>query len=139
MHTLIQADLDTLVQALTDKGYHDADADFIIRNTEAYGPIKLEFSYRVRPDSTRTYCYVRHYHLQSELGREPNFDDALTEAKRQIAELPSQREQMIKDFVNQMEAIKETAEDLGVDEDFMTPIVSLMRKLASNALPKPRQ
>ena len=139
MHTLIQADLDTLVQALTDKGYHDADADFIIRNTEAYGPIKLEFSYRVRPDSTRTYCYVRHYHLQSELGREPNFDDALTEAKRQIAELPSQREQMIKDFVNQMEAIKETAEDLGVDGDFVSPLMQLMEKLASNALPKPRQ
>jgi len=139
MHALIQADLDTLVQALTDKGYHDADAEFKIRNSEAYAPIGLEFSYRVKPDSARTYCSVRHYNLQAELGREPSFDDARAEAHRQIAELPSQREQMIKDFVNQMEAIKETAEDLGVDEDFMTPIVSLMRKLASNALPKPRQ
>jgi len=139
MHALIQADLDTLVQALTDKGYHDADAEFKIRNSEGYAPIGLEFSYRVKPDSARTYCNVRHYNLQAELGYEPGFTDALTEAKRQIAELPSQREQMIKDFVNQMEAIKETAEDLGVDEDFMTPIVSLMRKLASNALPKPRQ
>ena len=139
MHALIQADLDTLVQALTDKGYHDADAEFKIRNSESYAPIGLEFSYRVKPNSTPTYCNVRHYNLQSELGREPNFNDAMAEARRQIAELPTQREQQIKDFVNQMEAMKVTAEDLGVDEDFMTPIVALMRKLASNALPKPRQ
>ena len=139
MHKLIQADLDTLVQALTDKGYYDADAEFKIRNSEGYAPIGLEFSYCVKPDSSRTYCHVRHYNLQSELGREPNFDDVRAEAHRQIAELPTQREQQIKDFVNQMEAIKATAEDLGVDEDFMTPIVALMQKLASNALPKPRQ
>ena len=139
MHTLFQPDLDTLVRALTDKGYHDADAEFTLRNTEAHAPFRLEFSYRVKPDSSRTYCYVRHYNLQAELGREPNFDDAIDDARRQIAELPTQREQQIKDFVNQMEAIKATAEDLGVEEDFMTPIVALMRKLASNALPKPRQ
>jgi hypothetical protein len=38
-----------------------------------------------------------------------------------------------------MEALKESAEELGVDGDFMTPIVALMNKLASNALPKPKR
>jgi hypothetical protein len=139
MRTLFQPDLDTLVQALTDKGYHDADAEFTLRNTEAHAPFRLDFSYRVKPDGSRTYCHVRHYNLQSDLGREPDFDDAIAEARRQIAELPTQREQQIKDFVNQMEAIKATAEDIGVEGDFVAPIVELMKKLASNALPKPRQ
>lgn len=139
MHALIQADLDALVQALTAKGYYAADAEFKVRDSEAYAPIGLEYSYRVKPDSTRTYCHVHHYNLQAELGYEPVFTDALAEAKRQIAELPSQREHLIKDFVNQMESLKASAEDLGVDGDFVSPLMQLMEKLASNALPKPRQ
>ena len=139
MHELIQADLDVLAQALTDKGYHDADAECIIRTSTGYAPLRLELSYRVKPEGTRSYINVRHYQLQSELGREPGFADAVAEAKRQIAELPSQREAMVKDFVNQMEALKTSAEELEIDGDFVSPLMQLMEKLASNALPKPRQ
>jgi hypothetical protein len=133
------AALDAIVALLEDKGFHDADAEVTIKSSGAYAPFRLEASYKVKAGGSCTYLTVRHYNLHTELGREPTVEDAFADMRRQIAELPTQREQEIKEFVNQMEALKVSAEDLGVDGDFMTPIVALMNKLASNALPKPKR
>ncbi len=131
-------DLDALAAMLSDKGFFEAEAELVIKSSGSYAPFRLEAGYKTKQGGTTSYMNSRHYNLQSELGREPTIDDAFADMRRQISELPTQREQEIKDFVNQMEAIKESAEDLGVDGDFMTPIVALMNKLASNALPKPK-
>jgi hypothetical protein len=133
------AQLDALAAALTDKGFHDADAEVTIKSSGSYAPFRLEASYKIKAGGSCTYLTVRSYNLQAELGREPTVEDAFADMRRQIEELPTQREQEIKAFVNQMEALKASAEDLGVDGDFMTPIVALMNKLASNALPKPKR
>jgi hypothetical protein len=131
--------LDAIVALLEDKGFHDADAELTLKSSGSYAPFRLEASYKTKPNGTNSYLSVRHYNLHSELGREPTVEDAFADLRRQVTELPTQREQEIKEFVNQMEALKESAEDLGVDGDFMTPIVALMNKLASNALPKPKR
>jgi hypothetical protein len=131
--------LDAIVALLAAKGFHSPTAELIIRDSSASTPFRLEASYRTKPNSLNSYISVRHYNLHAELGREPTIEDAFADLREQIAELPTQREQEIKEFVNQMEALKASAEDLGVDGDFMTPIVALMNKLASNALPKPKR
>ncbi len=133
------AQLDALVATLESKGFHSPDAELTIKSSGSYSPFRLEASYKLKEGGTNTYLVVRHYNLHADLGREPTIDDAFFDMRRQIEELPTQREQEIKEFVNQMEALKASAEDLGVDGDFMTPIVALMNKLASNALPKPKR
>jgi len=133
------AALDALATMVEDKGFHDASAELTLKDSGSYSPFRLEVSYKTMPGSVNSYLSVRHYNLHTELGREPTVEDAFADMRRQIVELPSQREHQIKEFVNQMEALKTSAEDLGVDGDFMTPIVALMNKLASNALPKPKR
>jgi hypothetical protein len=128
------AQLDALVAALTAKGFYDASADITLRDSEGFSPFSLDLDYKVRADSGATYIRVRAY----DLGEGASIDAALAEAHRKIAELPTKREQEIKEFVNLMERLKTNAEDLGLDVDFVNPLMAIMEKLASNALPAPK-
>ena len=138
MSHLYTEDLNALVAALLAKGYVEAHADLILRSDESYAPFGLDLDYKVRADATRSFRSIRYHTLATELGRSPTVGDLLAAGRALIAELPSQREQEIKDFVNQMEELKKSAESLGIEGDFVNPLLAIMEKLASNALPAPK-
>jgi hypothetical protein len=129
------AQLDALVAALTAKGFHNAHADLTLRDSgNSFSPFSVDVDYKVKADSLTTYLHVRQLNLEDGAG----IDDAFEEMRRKIAELPTIREQEIKEFVNLMERLKTSAEDLGLDVDFVNPLMAIMEKLASNALPAPK-
>jgi hypothetical protein len=134
MSHIYTAALDGLAAALRAKGFHSPGADLILRDSEGYAAFSLEVDYKVRPDSMTTYLHMRSYDLEDGASVEA----AVAAMHRKIDEMPSQREQEIKAFINQMEALKSSAEDLGIEADFVNPLLAIMQKLASNALPAPK-
>jgi hypothetical protein len=139
MNTIdIEIKLDHIVELLRAKGFYEASAEFRICDAQSLSNLRLEFDYRVTAHSSRHYASITSYSLQTGERPSPTATDLFVEAFRQVAEIPTARELQVKEFVNQMEKIKESAEDLGIDGDFMNPLVALMEKLASNALPAPK-
>jgi len=131
------AQLDAMVTKLADRGFLDASAEVQFRDSNGYTPFAVEFSYRIAEGKLPTYVRVRGHDLRLEL-MEETIEAAFQLANRKIDALPTVREQRIKDFVNQMESLKTNAEDLGLDVDFVNPLMAIMEKLASNALPSPK-
>lgn len=130
--------LDQITDALKLKGYLDPEASLLFRDSDGYTQIRLEFDYKVRESSSRTYCYVRDYKLL-DAGRDTsNVGDYVDTALEMVAELPTVREAAIKEFINSLERLKDEASDLGIDADFVNPLAAIMEKLASNALPAPK-
>lgn len=130
--------LDQVTAALALKGYVDPQAMLMFRDSDGYTQIRLEFDYKVRESDGRTYGYVRDYSLVA-AGRDPSavmpyIDTAL----EMVAELPTVREAAIKAFINDLERLKGDAADLGLEADFVNPLAAIMEKLATNALPAPK-
>lgn len=134
----IQIKLDQLRELLLGKGFHEASASFTINNSDSWSTMKLEFDYKATPSSPRRYESVRPSDLSGDDGP-ATAEDIIVEAFKKVADTPTRRDQMIKDFVNQMEALKSSAEELEIDADFVNPLMSIMEKLASNALPAPKR
>jgi hypothetical protein len=130
--------LDTITGALTAKGYLDPDAVLQFRPSDGYMHIRLEFDYKVRESSGRKYVTVRDYDLSPGKDVE-EVQSYIDRALELIEELPTVREAAIKEFVNSLERLKDEAGELGIDADFVNPLASIMEKLASNALPAPKQ
>lgn len=133
----IQAALDTLKAQLEAKGFVECTAEAVFR-TSGFSPMRIEMSYRVAPGKLCQFLNTRSYSVEQELGREPTFKEMVAAARIQVAELPSPRELAIKDFVNTVERLRTEAEELGIDGDFVNPLMGIMEKLASNALPAPK-
>ena len=125
-------ELSTLTDMLEAKGYIDGEANIAFRTSDVYGEprIRLSFDYRTRADGQREYKSVGGW--ETEYSTDPLVYFA--KAQAMIAELPTVREALIKEFVNQIEELKVRAEDLEVDVDFVNPLAELMKKLATNAL-----
>jgi hypothetical protein len=134
----IQIKLDQLRELLLGKGFYEASASFTIQDSESWSSMKLEFDYKATSSSGRRYETIRPRDLSSD-GLGVTAEDIIVAAFKKVADVPTQREQLIKDFVNQLEALKTSAEDLEIDADFVNPLVGLMEKLASNALPAPKR
>jgi hypothetical protein len=139
MKTLdIEINLDRIVELLKAKGFYEASAEFRICDAQNLSNLRLEFDYKVTANSSRRYASITSYGLQTDERPNPTASDLIGEAFRQVAEIPTARELQVKEFVNKMEEVKASAEDLGIDGDFMNPLVAIMEKLASNALPAPK-
>ena len=125
-------ELGTLIDMLKAKGYVDGDASISFRATDGDDDprIRLSFDYRARADGPREYKAVTGWDVA--FSTEPIA--YFMKAQAMIAELPTVREALIKEFVNQIEELKVRAEDLEVDVDFVNPLAELMKKLATNAL-----
>lgn len=130
--------LDQITAALKLKGYVDPEASLMFRDSDGYTQIRLEFDYKVRESSPRTYAYVRDYKLIADGRDTSNVVDYVDTALDMVEELPTVREAAIKEFVNSLERLKEEASDLGIDAEFVNPLAAIMEKLASNALPAPK-
>jgi len=123
-------ELNGLVELLEAKGYHEPDAIIRFRSLKSYTQIRLEFDYKARPDGLRTYKSISMTDTNGSM--DPR--DYFTEARKMIAALPTVREALIKEFVNQLEDVKQKAADLEIDVDMVNPLAELMAKLATNAL-----
>ncbi len=128
--------IDQVIAALTARGYLEADATLMFGGSDNYYQIRLAYNYRAFDGAEVTYKSVRESNLHP--WADPNMAESYVDAALdEIAGLPTSRELQIKGFVNQLEALKDRAVDLGVDADFVNPLAALMEKLASNALPAP--
>ena len=123
-------ELNGLVELLEAKGYHEPDAIIRFRSLKSYTQIRLEFDYKTRPDGLRTYKSISMTDTNGSMDPREYF----TEARKMIAALPTVREALIKEFVNQLEDVKQKAADLEIDVDMVNPLAELMAKLATNAL-----
>lgn len=125
-------ELGTLIDMLTAKGYVDVDASIGFRTTDGDDEtrIRLSFDYRARADGPRDYKIVTPWDVEYS----PEPIAYFAKAQAIIKGLPTVREALIKEFVNQIEELKVRAEDLEVDVDFVNPLAELMKKLATNAL-----
>ena len=144
MSHYFNTELDQLIAMLTAKGMLEATATLQFSGSDGYTPVRLEFDYKISPNGSRTYKTIRPFQIVEWLnglaGRgdgasEPMVSDYFDLAREMIEKLPTVRELRVKEFVNQVEAIKAAAEDLELDIDFVNPLAALMEKLATNALP----
>lgn len=96
-------------------------------STKDWKPCRIELHYKVRSDSTYTYrsFYADQPH---------NVDDVVGEAMAYISTLKSKAEMEHEEFMAMLGRVMDRAKDLGMDEDFINPLTSMMKKLASNAL-----
>jgi len=95
--------------------------------TQDWRPCRLELNYKVRADSTTVY--------KSFYGEEAhNVEEVVEEAKAYIAALKSRTELEHEEFMLMLGRVMDRAKDMGLDADFVNPLTSMMKKLASNAL-----
>ena len=95
--------------------------------TQDWRPCRLELNYKVRADSTTVYksFYGEASH---------NLEEVVAEASAYIAALKSRTELEHEEFMTMLGRVMDRAKDMGMDEDFVNPLTSMMKKLASNAI-----
>lgn len=96
-------------------------------STKDYKPCRLELQYKVRDDSVYTfkvfYCDDAH-----------GVEDVVDQATTYIAALKSRSEMEHEEFLAMLGRVMDRAKELGVDEEFINPLTSMMKKLATNAI-----
>lgn len=112
--------------SMVDREFIDPDVMIQI-GTADWRPCRLELNYRVRADSSTVYKVF--YGEESH-----NIDEVVEEAKAYIAGLKSRTELEHEEFMTMLGRVMDRAKDMGLDEDFVNPLTSMMKKLASNAL-----
>jgi hypothetical protein len=112
--------------SMVDREFIDPEVMIQI-GTQDWRPCRLELNYKVRPDSTTVY--------KSFYGEEQHDVEAVVaEARAYIAALKSRTELEHEEFMTMLGRVMDRAKDMGLDADFVNPLTSMMKKLASNAL-----
>jgi len=95
--------------------------------TQDWRPCRLELNYKVRADSSTVYksFYGEASH---------NLEEVVAEANAYITALKSRTELEHEEFMLMLGRVMDRAKDMGLDADFVNPLTSMMKKLASNAL-----
>lgn len=96
-------------------------------STKDWKPCRVEVQFKVRSDSTYTYktFYADDAH---------EVDDVVGEAEAYISTLKSKAEMEHEEFMAMLGRVMDRAKDMGLDSDFINPLTSMMKKLATNAL-----
>lgn len=96
-------------------------------STKDWKPCRVEVQFKVRSDSTYTYkaFYADNAH---------EVDDVIGEAEAYISTLKSKAEMEHEEFMAMLGRVMDRAKDMGLDSDFINPLTSMMKKLATNAL-----
>lgn len=96
-------------------------------STKDWKPCRVEVQFKVRDDSTYTYktFYADAAH---------EVDDVVGEAEAYISTLKSKAEMEHEEFMAMLGRVMDRAKDMGLDSDFINPLTSMMKKLATNAL-----
>lgn len=96
-------------------------------STKEYKPCRLELHYKVRDDSVYTYktFYCDDAH---------DVENVVDQATDYISALKSRTEMEHEEFMAMLGRVMDRAKDLGVDAEFINPLTSMMKKLASNAI-----
>jgi len=112
--------------SMVDREFLDPEVMIQI-GTQDWRPCRLELNYKVRPDSSTVYksFYGEASH---------NLEEVVAEANAYIAALKSRTELEHEEFMTMLGRVMDRAKDMGMDEDFVNPLTSMMKKLASNAL-----
>jgi len=118
--------LEALKAGLSAKGLIGPEVSLQLSTSE-WSPIRLEMHYKVRDDSTYTYETFKATAIHE-------LSDAFEKATKFVAELKSKEELEHEEFMAMLGRVMDRARDLGMDEDFINPLTSMMKKLASNAL-----
>ena len=112
--------------SMVDREFLDPEV-LIQIGTQDWRPCRLELTYKVRSDSATVY--------KSFYGEEQhNVTEVVEEAKAYIAALKSRTELEHEEFMTMLGRVMDRAKDMGMDEDFVNPLTSMMKKLASNAI-----
>ena len=123
-------ELDTVMisikESLKDRDLIDPEVTWTI-STKDWNPVSLDIQYKVREDSLHTYKYFRGKDVGS-------LDNMIIEARQHIKDLKSRVELDHDEFMQMLGRVMDRAKDLGMDEDFINPLTSMMKKLASNAI-----
>jgi hypothetical protein len=118
--------VDGLKTALSSRDFIDPEVTVSISTTD-WRPSRLEVNYKVRPDSTTVY--------KTFYGEEAHDVEKLVEeARTYITALKSRTELEHEEFMLMLGRVMDRAKDMGMDEDFVNPLTSMMKKLASNAI-----
>ena len=123
----MEAEVANLKALLKGKGLLDPEVTLEI-STSDWRPVRLQMHYKVREDSTTTYKTI--YGEDGVMG----LDKVDEEARTYISELKSKEELEHEEFMAMLGRVMDRAKDLGMDEDFINPLTSMMKKLASNAI-----
>lgn len=113
-------------QELKDRDLIDPEVSWRI-STNDWSPVSLDLQYKVRDDSLHTYKYFRGQTVG-------DIDNMVIEARAYIKSLKSRAELDHDEFMQMLGRVMDRAKDLGMDEDFINPLTSMMKKLASNAI-----
>lgn len=123
----MEAEVADLKALLSLKGLLDPEVTLEV-STSDWRPVRLQMHYKVREDSTYTYKTI-----YADKGVE-DLDRVSDEARTYITELKSKEELEHEEFMAMLGRVMDRAKDLGMDEDFINPLTSMMKKLASNAI-----
>lgn len=123
----MEAEVANLKALLKGKGLLDPEVTLEV-STSDWRPVRLQMHYKVREDSTYTYKTI-----YADKGVE-DLDRVSDEAHTYITELKSKEELEHEEFMAMLGRVMDRAKDLGMDEDFINPLTSMMKKLASNAI-----
>jgi hypothetical protein len=116
----------SIKQELKDRDLIDPEVTLTV-STKDWNPVSLDIQYKVREDSLHTYKYFR----GTTVG---DLDNMVIEARGHIKELKSRVELDHDEFMLMLGRVMDRAKDLGMDEDFINPLTSMMKKLATNAI-----
>lgn len=123
----MEEEVANLKALLKGKGLLDPEVTLEV-STSDWRPVRLQMHYKVREDSTTTYKTI--YGEEGVM----DLDRVSDEARTYIAELKSKEELEHEEFMAMLGRVMDRAKDLGMDEDFINPLTSMMKKLASNAI-----
>lgn len=118
--------LTALKDALSAKGLIGPEVTLSLSTSE-WSPIRLELHYKVRDDSTYTYQTFKAENVFE-------VDVAVEKATKFVADLKSREELEHEEFMQMLGRVMDRAKDMGLDADFINPLTSMMKKLATNAL-----
>ena len=118
--------MEALRTALTAKGLISPEVTLSMSTSE-WSPIRLEMHYKVRDDSTYTYQTFK-----AENAFE--VDVVVEKATKFVADLKTREELEHEEFMAMLGRVMDRAKDMGLDSDFINPLTSMMKKLATNAL-----
>jgi hypothetical protein len=115
-----------LQAALKGKGLIDPEVT-VSMSTKDWRSNCIDITYKLRADSSYTY---KSFYGDEAGVMEPIF----TEAQLYVTELKSKEELEHEEFMAMLGRVMDRAKDLGMDADFINPLTSMMKKLASNAI-----
>lgn len=122
----IDAEVHNIKALLVGKGLIDPEVTLEI-STKDWKPCRVTLTYKLRSDSAYTY--------ESFYGESfTDLEDVLGKARTYVTELKSKEELEHEEFMLMLGRVMDRAKDLGMDEDFINPLTSMMKKLASNAI-----